>query len=361
MQVPILWIYNNFKYIEVFMKKNVLFYSRKCHSLFCAVLFLFCAASQVFAAPKINIKLISPMPENTAWGRMLNQIAKEWHDATAGEVTLQVYHGNPGSEIENLQKLKQGQVQAVVFSSAGLFNISDKFLTLSTPFLFQNEKELDYVLANMGGDFEQLIDDNGFQMVAWSKVGWIKFFTRNPVFVPQDLKKQNLLTGPEMPAITNAFKAMGYRVTTINFADVLTALTSGRGDGVFHIPVFVAAQQIFGIAKNMCNLNVSPIVGGIVMNQSAWHRIPDKYKDKLMQIARKVAAQNDSYKAELEASVIETMQRNGLIVNNLNDAQKAEWTAEIQKSMPILTSGKDSIADPVLYEKIKKLVAQVNN
>jgi TRAP-type C4-dicarboxylate transport system substrate-binding protein len=349
---------------KIVMKKIVLFYSHKCRLAFCAAMFLFCAAVQVaplFAAPKINIKLVSPMPENTTWGRMLNQIAQEWSEETNGEVTLQVYHGNPGSEVENLQKLKQGQVQAVVFSSAGLFNISDKFLTLSAPFLFQNESELDYVLKNMGSDFEQLINDNGFQMVAWSKVGWVKFFTRNPVFVPQDLKKQRLAAGPEMPAVTNTFKAMGFNVVSINYLDVLTYLTSGRVDGVFHIPVYVASQQIFGIAKNMCNINVSPIVGGIVMNKSTWQRIPDKYKAKLMQIARRVTSENDRSISDLEASVIESMKKNGLTVNNLNAAQMAEWRAEMQQAMPMLTSGKDRIADPVLYDKIKKLLAQMKN
>jgi TRAP-type C4-dicarboxylate transport system substrate-binding protein len=321
--------------------------------LWCSI--FFCTA--LFAAPKITIKLASTMPENTDWGRALNQMAREWSAITNGEVTLQIYHGGvQGGEFEMLQKLKGGALQGAVFSSAGLSLISEKTLTLSAPFLIQNEGELDYVLKNMGGEFEKLINDNGFQLIAWSKIGWIKFFGRSPIFTPSDLRKQKIAGGNELETLNNVMRVLGYNVILIDYNNVLTSLNSGTTDAIYHIPVFVAAQQLFGITKNMCALNVAPVIGSIVISQSAWRRIPDKYRPKLLEIGRRIGAENDTAAAKLENTAISTMKRYGLIVDEVSPEQKIEWEKEAHSAMSRLTGGNNPTFDLAIYNSIQNLL-----
>lgn len=316
------------------------------------------AASYAVAAPTIEIKLASIAPEATAWGRALNRMAKEWSDATGGQVKLTVYHdGRLGSEERTvLQKLRGNQIQAAVISSVGMNSISKKLLTLSSPFLIRNNKEMDYVLSELGGELEGIIENSGYKLVAWSRVGWVRFFGRRPIAVPADLKAQKIAGPEDMPELNNMFKLLGYTVVPTTYNDVLIALTSNKVDAVFQIPPFVASMQLFGIAKNMMPLDICPVMGGIVMNETAWKRVPEKHRKKILDIARRIATENDAGAQKLTDDSIGAMLRNGLVQNTLSPAQEKLWSDEQIAAMPSLLGGRNSVLEPVIYRRVEDLL-----
>jgi TRAP-type C4-dicarboxylate transport system substrate-binding protein len=328
--------------------------------MFTAALFiLLCSATLVSAAP-VTIRLASLVPENTDWGRALNKMAQQWSEATNGEVIVKVYHGGviSSNESEILQKLNQNQIQAAVLSSAGMSKISEKILTLSCPFLIRNDEELDYILADLKPTLESQIDRNGYKVVAWSKAGWIKFFGRRPIFTPPDLRSQKIASG-EVPALNNAFKALGYTITVMAYNDVRTALEANRIDAFFQSPVYAASMQLFNTARNMCSLNVAPFMGGIVLNQAAWRRIPDKYKAKLLEISGQVEIDNNNAIAALERSAIDIMLKNGLVINEVSPAQQKLWEDESNAAMSSLSNGGSAAIDPEIYQRIETLLRQI--
>jgi TRAP-type C4-dicarboxylate transport system substrate-binding protein len=314
-------------------------------------------AGSILAAP-VQIKFASLAPENTAWGKALNKMAKEWSDASGGEVKLTIYHnGMLGSdESEILKKLRTNSIQAAVFTSVGLNNISKKLFTLSCPFFINDDAEMDYVLANLGGDLEDTVEKSGYKLIAWSKIGWIRFFARQPVSAPADLKKQKLAGPDDTPELSNLFKSLGYTVIPISYNDVLMALTSNKIDSVAQIPAFVASMQIFGIAKNMLSLDIAPVMGGIIMNQVTWRRIPDKYKPRLLEIAKKIALENDKGAQSINNEAISVMARNGLSSTSPTPAQQKLWRDEIGGTMSSLVDNKNSVLDPEIYRRIEALL-----
>jgi TRAP-type C4-dicarboxylate transport system substrate-binding protein len=328
------------------MKKNIL--------LAGAVLFL--CGQFAFAAPKVIVRLASLVPENTAWGASLNKLAKEWKDATNGDVDVIIYHGGiiSSNEVEVLQKLRQNQVQAAVLTSAGLSAISDNIWTLSCPFLIQNNDELDYVLNDIKPSIEASIEAKNYKVVEWSKAGWIKFFGRDPIPVPEDLKKQKLVSDNTTPVINSVFKKLGYNVVMTNYNDTLSTLSSRKADAVYQLPIFVAAMQVFGIAKNMCSVNVAPVMGGIVVNETTWKKIPDKYKPKLLDICANLEKENNSSIADMEKSAIDIMLKNGLVINQVSPAEESLWVKETLGAMPDLIAG--NIIDKDLYQRIEVLL-----
>jgi len=319
--------------------------------------------AMLFAAPKIRITLASFAPENTVWGRSLNQLAADWSKATNGEVQLIVRHNGVlgGDELELIQKIKQGQIQAAILTSVGLNFITNKILTLSCPFLIENDGELDYVLNALRPYYEDLIKKEGFQIVTLSKLGWIKFFGRDPVYTPDDLKKQKIASANGLTSLNNAFSALGFTVEIVSYNDIISSLNSRRIDAVFNIPVYVAANQIFGITKNMCSLSVAPALGGIVINQWYWNHIPDKYKPKLLELCQKLQTQNDGDISKLENDAINTMKQYGLVVDELSPQQKETWHKLVEDNMGRLTSGSNPVVDEALYKRIEGLIQEYNS
>jgi TRAP-type C4-dicarboxylate transport system substrate-binding protein len=330
---------------------------RKKRTLFLGALLLFTLvqAAPVYAQRKISIKLASLVPENTPWGAAINRMAVEWAQATNGEVELIVYHnGVAGNEAEVLRKLNLNQIQAAVFTSAGLNAVTPEIKTLSYPFLIHNDEELEEVLRQIRPELDARIERSGFVTLAWARAGWVKIFSRSPVFVPQDLRRQKLATSPDELAMLQTFKTMGFQMVPVSITDTLVSLNGGMIDAVYQSPIYVAGNQLFGIAKNMSTLNLAPFMGGILMNRNAWRRIPDQYKDRIMQICKRVEREIDSSIARLEADAVSTMSRYGLVINAPTAAQQEEWYQELARY-------ESQLAGPIfnreLYQRITGILA----
>jgi TRAP-type C4-dicarboxylate transport system substrate-binding protein len=305
----------------------------------------------------VTIKLASLAPENTPWGAALNKMAADWLSATNGAVRVIVYHnGIAGTEADVLRKLRLNQIQAAVFTSVGMNLISENIITLSCPFLIRTDEELDTVIDKLRPQLEVDINKAGFVTVAWSKVGWVRFFSRRPVFIPADMKRQKLAVGNDVPSLTDAFRTMGYQLVETQLNDVLVSLNSGAIDALYQSPVNVAVSQAFGIAKNMSTLRIAPFMGAVVLNQAAWRSIPDQYKDALIKIGRGVENQNNQNVKKMEGDAIAAMVKNGLVINECNEAQEQEWVDDVNKVMPQLLN---KTFDKKLYNDIQDVLNQI--
>ncbi|MDR2404391.1 MAG: TRAP transporter substrate-binding protein DctP [Spirochaetaceae bacterium] len=325
--------------------------------IFCIILGVVLFPEPVFAQRrKLTIKLASLVPEKTPWGTALNRMAAEWGAVTNGEVELLIYHnGVAGSEGDVLRKLKGNQIQAAILSSFGLNSITsnNEIMTISCPFLIRNNAELDLVLNDLKPELEERINREGFFTLAWSKAGWVRFFSKAPVFVPADLKRQKLGINEQEPALMDAFKAMGYQLVPVAMNQVLVYLNGGMIDAVYQSPINVGGLQIFGIAKNMASINIAPFMGGIVMNQTAWRAIPERHKPALLRIAKRLEAELDTSIQQLEAEAIATMHRYGLIINELSPVQEQIWYDDVNRIIPSLL---DTTFNRELYRRIETLL-----
>jgi TRAP-type C4-dicarboxylate transport system substrate-binding protein len=284
----------------------------------------------------------------------MNQMAVDWAAATNGEVDLKIYHnGIAGTEADVLRKLKMNQIQGAMLSTLGLNTITPGIMTVSAPFLVRDNAELDLVLNELKPELEQQINSQGFYTLAWSKVGWVKFFSKAPVFVPDDLKRQKLGTDENEPALIDAFKVMGYQMVPLNMNQVLVHLNGGMIDAVYQSPVIAGGLQIFGLAKNMASINVAPFMGAIVMNGAAWRSIPDKYKPDLVRIAREMERGLDTSIQALEAEIIGTMRQYGLVINQLTPVQEQLWFDDARRIIPSLMG---TPLNQAMYGRIETLL-----
>jgi TRAP-type C4-dicarboxylate transport system substrate-binding protein len=338
------------------MEKSARRRKKRAFLLGAVLFFALVQAAPVSAQRKITIKLASLVPENTPWGAAINQMSTEWAQATNGEVELIVYHnGVAGSEGDVLRKLRMNQIQAAVFTSIGLNAVTPEIMTVSYPLLIRSDEELEAVLRDLRPELDARIEKSGFTTLAWARAGWVKIFSRAPVFTPQDLRQQKLGTSPDELEMLQAFKAMGFQMVPVNLNDVLVSLNGGMIDAIYQSPIAVAGNQLFGITKNMSTINLAPFMGGILMNQNAWRRIPNQYKDRLMAICKRMEAEIDGSIAKLEADAVTTMARYGLTINTPDPAQEAAWYQEMALHENKLVG---PIFNRELYQKIKDILTE---
>jgi TRAP-type C4-dicarboxylate transport system substrate-binding protein len=329
-------------------------YRKKIVLVIAALLLCAVQPQSIFAQRKITIKLASMVPENTPWGAAMNRIATDWARITNGEVEVIVYHnGVAGAEGDVLRKLNLNQIQAAVFTSIGLNSVTPEVMTLSYPLLIRNDAELEAVLQKIRPELDAKIEKSGFVNLAWARAGWVKVFSKSPVFLPADLRKLKLGTNPDELEMLQAFKAMGFQMVPVTMTDVLVSLNGGMIDAIYQSPISVAGYQLFGITKNMSTVNLAPFMGGIIMNSTAWRRIPAKYHASLLAVTKQVEREIDGSISKLENDAISTMSRYGLIINQASAEQEQEWYRDMDQFEKDLVG---TVFNRELYQKISDIL-----
>ena len=285
------------------------------------------------AAPLV-LKVGSIAPEATPWGESLNKLAAEWKRVSNGQVELKVYHGGiAGGESDSIRKMRLNQLQGAVLTSFGVNELTKDFLTLSIPFMIRTDAELDYVLAKVSDRYKKEVAAQKFYVFAWSKAGWVRFFSKTPVRLPADLKPLKLGSNPVDQQMFEAWQSMGYNQVPVELPNTLTALNSGRIDALYASPIATGGFQWFGIAKYMASIKIAPFLGGIVFTQSTWDKIPANLKPALEAAAAPIFERLDADIQLMEVSAIKTMKTYGLIETTVSPADELVWKSEMDTGL----------------------------
>ncbi|MCL2318648.1 MAG: TRAP transporter substrate-binding protein DctP [Treponema sp.] len=308
----------------------------------------------------MEVKLASPLPKESPWGRTLDRVAAEWNRITGGQVRLRVLHGGTeGGEGKMLLSLTSNTIQGAGFTSFGLASIYQPIMTMSAPFLIRTTDELNAVMKEVLPDVETKFNSGDYFIVAWSKAGFVNIFSKDPVFVPDDLKKQKIATSSESSEMNTAFKTMGYQLVETDWTDLGTKVATGAIMAVYQNPAGVAAFQLHTYMKNMLSINIAPVLGGIVLNQVTWKKIGTlnpRYQDELRKVTQRIAEEFDESLQKTVNTAINTMTREGLKVNKPSPAQEQVWNSDVDRSIPMLLG---TTYDRDLYQKISTILARV--
>ncbi|MDR0511705.1 MAG: TRAP transporter substrate-binding protein DctP [Treponema sp.] len=311
------------------------------------------------AQETIVVRLASPLPRESPWGRTLDRVAAEWSRVTGGQVRMNVLHGGTeGSEGRMHVSLASNTIQAAIFTTFGLSQINPSVMTMSAPFLIRSDEELEVVMREVQTDLEATINAGNYFMVAWSRSGFVNFFSRDPVFTPDDLRRLRIGSNIEAAEMNATFSAMGFQVIDTDWSDAGALLATGQITAMYQNPAGVAAFQLHSQMRHMLSMNLAPILGGIVINQVTWQRIGalnPRFQQELVRVTRQIAAEFDRDMQRTVDAAVASMVRDGLTVNNPTQAQMQLWLNEIYRVKPALLA---TTYDGVLYERINDILAR---
>ena len=317
------------------MKKNTVFIAL-------LVFFLLFTFEAVFAqrgttsAGVVNIRLASPLPQNSEWGRELDRLVADWARVTNNQVRAAVSHdGREGGESRMLSSLSSNAIQAAIFTSAGMQEICPAVMNLSVPFLIRNDAELDLVLQDILPLMESQVR-NDFVVLTWSKGGWVYLFSRERVLTPDDLRRQRIGSSPELGDMNTVFRTMGFNLVETEWVNVGQRLAANVINTVYVTPTIIAPMQLHRNLNHMLEMPIAPVMGAIVMNRVTWNRISPAHQQEFLRITRRMGAGFDSSVVRTEATAISAMGRDGLSVNRPSAAQIGLWQGELQNAMPSL-------------------------
>ncbi|ULQ59515.1 TRAP transporter substrate-binding protein DctP [Brucepastera parasyntrophica] len=336
-------------------------------TFFCSVLFF-----SVSAQAKVHLKIASVAPSRSPWDIEQRALAQEWAKITNGEVQITFYDANSlGGEKSVIQKFRSARpgqkapLDGAILTTIGLYEVvpSASIYTFSIPFLIQNQKELNAVLDTVGPELEKEYEKNGFQMIAWTNVGWLSFYTKDKFSDLSELKKIKIASaGIDSPILGDAFRTAGFTIEDMQSAKVLQSLKSNGGvRGFFGVHMYAYVTGFSKAISYALDTKLCPVMAGFVISNESWAQVPDKYKPAMLEAVDKMRKRLDVSLDDADNYYIEKMEADGVTMIQPTAAELKQWEAEFDKDVENISKTIPGAVSVPLYHKIQETVKGLRN
>lgn len=284
------------------------------------------------AAPAQTIKLGSLAPEGTPYHQALLDIAQAWKTISGGKVQLRIYPGGVvGDDADMIRKMRIGQLNGAALSSMSAISIVPDIEALSFPTLVRTDEEFDRVITEVAPDLERQFNEKGFTVVCWTLAGWVRFFAREPVIAPADLKKQKLFFWGSDAAYLDLLKSSGFQPVPLPVGELLPALQSGLVDAFNAPPTVALAFQWYARTPHMTDMPWQPLPGCVLIDNRTWNKLPEAQRTEMLAASRAIATDLLRKSRALEAEAIAAMTAQGLTTHTVPDAVREEWITFVRE------------------------------
>jgi TRAP-type C4-dicarboxylate transport system substrate-binding protein len=308
----------------------------KVFSLLClAAVLLIITAFPARAAGEIVIKVATLAPQGSEWHKILQEMGAEWQKASNGKISFRLYPGGvAGDDADLVRKMRLGTLDAALLTVNGLSVIDRGVLGLEIPLAYSNTRELDCVLEKMGPDLERRMAAKGFIILGWSEGGWAHFFTKSPVKTPDDMRKLKMFVWAGDDEYVELWKKAGFNPVPLPSTEIATALQTGLVNAVTVNPQGILLLQWYKQVNYMTDFKWAVFLGGIVISQSTWEKIPADMRPAVRQAALKAALRLRDFSRRTDQSDLEALKKNGVQVVSVDGNTLNEWRRLVEGILP---------------------------
>jgi tripartite ATP-independent transporter DctP family solute receptor len=212
-------------------------------------------ASSAWAADARHFSFGYDQPHTTGYGIGADTFANKLTELSKGTLVIDQFPGAQlGTEPQTLQKLRTGDIDFIIVSSANTSTISPQSGVMSLHFVFKSEAHLTKALADPAivKAFHEMFDETvtGAKMLALATLGLRSIYSKKEIHKIEDLKGVKVRV--QATATEDAiFAAYGAQTVHMPFGDVYTSLQTGVVD---------AAENSMNIYQTNKHYEVAPVM-----------------------------------------------------------------------------------------------------
>jgi tripartite ATP-independent transporter DctP family solute receptor len=212
-----------------------------------------------------------------------------------GNIQIHLFPGaSLGTEMENLEQIKTGEVQMSIFGDNLTSQLAPEFDPTVTPFVYPNVEEV-YKTWNgpLGDKIKAALEQRGNQyLVALQKRGARKLTTSIPVSSPADLKGIKLRI-PEIASWVTVWKGLGAMPTPVAWSETYSALQTKVVDAQENPVENIWVAKIYEVNKYIILTDHLYNVFHWTINKNFYNSLPKEYQTLIMDAAKEATAWGD--------------------------------------------------------------------
>lgn len=221
------------------------------------------------------LKFATLAPVGSTWMNLISEWAAKVDKESQGRLKFKLYPGGvSGDETDMLRKIRFGQINGAAMTGHGIGYIYSPARVLEMPFLFRNYEEVDYVRAKLMPEIRAGFRKNGYELLGWMEVGFVRFFSRVPINSMEDLKKRRVWLWQGDPLGTAVFAASDISPIPLPITEVFTSLSTGLIDTTVAPPLGAIALQWFTKTPYMTEIPMADGIGGLLVSSKFFNALP---------------------------------------------------------------------------------------
>jgi len=313
------------------------------------------SVSPVMAKAGNMIRIATLAPRDTDLARNFVKIDRGMREATHDAWGLQLYpSGVAGDEKDVIRKMKVNQMDGSLITHIGLSQIVREVTVLTVPGVIDTYDRVERVQTAMKQEWEQLFDKGGFKLIAWGEVGQVRFFSKNPITKPSDLKNMRPWLWPESYMMKETYKIVGANPVPLSMPEVYGALQTGMLDMVWNSSIAVVALQWHTKLACVTNQTSGTLLGAMLMTKEKWQSIPEDVRKTFEEQMKKNIEGDNKETRNSDKKAFEKLLQRGYKATDFTPEGKKEYdtlTAQVRDHLVGRAYPKE------LLDKVMKIAA----
>ena len=257
-------------------------------------------------------------PKTTAYGIAADIFDAKLKELSGGKMSIDQFPGAQlGQEPVALQKVRSGDIDFIITSTANASTLAPQAGVFSLHFIFRDKDHLAKTLADPGvsAAFRQMIKDSvqGAQVLALMTMGLRNIYSKKEIKSIDDLRGQKIRVQATKTEDTH-FPAYGTQTVHMPFGEVYTSLQTGvvnaaeNGINVYMANKHYEVAPILSITEHEANNNC------IWVSDKTWNSLSDQEKQWVQAAADEVSKKEPAMGLKLEADSAEKLKTMGVKV-----------------------------------------------
>lgn len=256
--------------------------------LLLACLILLPSAARLRAAEMKLIRIATLAPKNSPFLRSFEELDQSIRQLSGGAVGFQMYSsGVAGDEVNVVRKMKIGQLDAGMVTSDGLGLMVPEVNVLRAPGVISNYAQLESVTRELLPEFDAIFDQKGYKLISWGEAGEYRYFSREPIHHPNDIKRMRPWLWPQSPIMQETWRAVGATPVPLGLPEVFGALQTKMIDLVESTSLMYIALQWHSTGLQYVSQEANGmLMGAWVMNKRIFDGLAPEVRAKVVELAR---------------------------------------------------------------------------
>ena len=279
-------------------------------------------------------------PNTTAYGIAANIFDAKLKELSGGKMSINQFPGAQlGQEPQMLQKMRSGDIDFVITSTANASTLAPQAGVFSLHFIFRDQAHLAKALADpaISQAFRDMIKDQvqGAQVLGLLTMGMRNMYSKKEIKSVDDIKNQKIRVQATKTEDTH-FPAYGAQTVHMPFGEVYTSLQTGvvniaeNGVNVYLANKHYEVAPILSMTEHEANNNC------IWVSQKTWDSLTPDQQKWVQAAADEVAKREPAMALKLEKDSADKLKSIGVkVVDNVDKTGFMKAAQPVQDQLAV--------------------------
>ena len=296
-----------------------------------------CCAGGVYAQNR-TFSFAYDQPPSTAYGIAAGIFDAKLKELSGGKMSINQFPGAQlGQEPQMLQKMRAGDIDFVITSTANASTLAPQAGVFSLHFIFRDQNHLAKSLADpaISQAFRDMVKDSvqGAQVLGLLTMGMRSMYSKKEVLNVADIKGQKVRVQATKTEDTH-FPAYGAQIVHMPFGDVYTSLQTGvvsvaeNGVNVYLANKHYEVAPVLSMTEHEANNNC------LWVSDKTWNSLTPEQRQWVQAAADEVAKTEPAIALQLEKDSGERLKKLGVkVVENVDKSGFIKAASPIQDQL----------------------------